>query len=244
MHRDWMDNPALDPSEPFDRRSAWAWLIEHAAYEPARVKSGSKIVALARGQLTCSLRYIAQAWKWGHERVRRFLARLQTEAMIETASGTGQLLITICNYDAYQSSKEPSRQQARQPARQARDSVETNIKEGKESKKDSDANASGADAPAIDPVKELWDRGIAIVGNKQRSLFAKMVRDYGKVAMLEAIVEVERENPVDRVSYLIACCKQRKADGRSQQGAYDILARAAIEHDERQGYRGRPETAH
>lgn len=115
---------------------------------------------------------------------------------------------------------------------------------------DSDANASGAGAPnlapdpAADPVKELWDRGLAILGNKNRSLLGKYVSQYGKPVVLAAIVETERERPVEPVSYFIECCERRRANGRDQSVAYDILARAAIEQDEREGYSGSFEASH
>lgn len=112
---------------------------------------------------------------------------------------------------------------------------------------DSDATASGADAP-VDPVKELWDRGLAILGEKQRGLLGKMRKEYTDVVLLEAIVETERECPSEPAAYLVACCQRRKANGRNGTGghasALDILARAAIEHDERQGYRSPAEASH
>lgn len=111
---------------------------------------------------------------------------------------------------------------------------------------DSDAAASGAAAP--DPIKDLWNRGLAILGEKHRALLGKMRKEYTEVVLLEAIVETERECPIEPVAYLIACCQRRKANGRNGTGghdsALDILARAAVDHDERQGYRGPAEAPH
>lgn len=115
---------------------------------------------------------------------------------------------------------------------------------------DSDANASGAAAPVAphepdaDPVKQIWDRGLAILGKKNRSLLGKYVSQYTKPVVMAAIIETEREQPVEPVGYFIECCERRRANGRDQSVAYDILARAAIEHDEREGYSGHPETPH
>lgn len=116
----------------------------------------------------------------------------------------------------------------------------------REKEEDSEADASGAGAPKPDPVKELWGRAVAILGNGQRSLVGKMRKDYGDVALLEAIVETENECPTDPAAYLIGCCQRRKANAgsRTHTNALDILARAAIEHDEREGHRGPLEAAH
>lgn len=114
-----------------------------------------------------------------------------------------------------------------------------------ERKKDSDASASGAGAPAAgDPVKQMWDRGLAILGDKNRSLLGKYAKQYGKPVVLAAIIETEKEQPIEAVPYFIECCERRHVNGRNQSVAYDILARAAIEHDEREGDCGPFETPH
>ena len=62
------------------------------------------------------------------------MTRLKTETMITTATATGQLVITICNYDAYQSDDvAPATATATPNAtapRQHRDSTATKKKEG------------------------------------------------------------------------------------------------------------------
>lgn len=57
---------------------------------------------LQRGQLSHSVRFMAEKWKWERGKVERFLSTLKTATMIETATATGQLIITICNYSLYQ----------------------------------------------------------------------------------------------------------------------------------------------
>ncbi len=144
MHRGWLDHPVFGnrKREPFCRAAAWAWLIDDAAYEPRSVRVGSKVVELQRGQLTHSLRFLAQAWGWQHDRCRRFLNELSHVAMIATASATGdatgQLLITVCNYDKYQEVKNTratGRATGRAVAvRQLCDSGATDSKEGNQGK--------------------------------------------------------------------------------------------------------------
>jgi len=105
MHRGWMDNPALGGRrEPLCRRAAWVWLIEEAAWQPCRVSIGGRTVTLTRGQISHSLRFLANAWRWSLAAVQRFIKRLKADTMIDTATDTGILVITICNYDRYQSS--------------------------------------------------------------------------------------------------------------------------------------------
>lgn len=111
LHRGWMDSPDFAP-EPLTEREAWLWLIEQAAWEPTRTKVKGTIVNLERGQLSFSVRFMAEKWQWSKSRVDRFLKRLSAENMIFVCSkigttaghpaGHGQSVITICNYSKYQ----------------------------------------------------------------------------------------------------------------------------------------------
>lgn len=139
MHRGWMDHPTL--RGPLCRAAAWAWLIEQACWKPSRISIAGKTVELARGQLSYSLRYLADAWGWERDAVRRYLTRLETDTMIATATATGQMVITICNYDKYQAdapdNATPNATATATAARQDRDSSATNKNKGKEVKEES-----------------------------------------------------------------------------------------------------------
>src|SRR5689334_13490310 len=99
MTRGWMQHAALSGGS-FCKRAAWCWLIEEAAYKPTQVNVGGQVIELRRGQFSHSLRFIARAWNWLPDRVRRFLLMLRDHDMIAVESATGaataQLVITIC----------------------------------------------------------------------------------------------------------------------------------------------------
>jgi hypothetical protein len=107
LARGALDHPLVGASKPFSRFEAWVWLLEQAAFKPKRVRVSnghSQLTAtLQRGQLCHSLRYMAAVWGWSVKSVRTFLTRLETDTQIGTQKGTAQTLITICNYDLYQS---------------------------------------------------------------------------------------------------------------------------------------------
>ncbi|MER8741576.1 MULTISPECIES: hypothetical protein [unclassified Mesorhizobium] len=110
-------------AEPFTEREAWVWLIREAAWKARRVRVKDGMVALKRGQLASSVRFMADRWQWHRSSVDRFLKRLKTETMISISVETGQSVITICKYDTYQrvslpaetASETPSETTARQP---------------------------------------------------------------------------------------------------------------------------------
>jgi hypothetical protein len=108
MQRGWLDNPALQGG-PFDRRSAWAWLIEKANWKPGPYPAGGCTIEVERGQLCHSYRFIATAWGWSVASVQRFINRLQTDTMVDTRTVGGRLVITICNYNRYQAGCRPEK---------------------------------------------------------------------------------------------------------------------------------------
>lgn len=120
--------PPADPSksawQPF---GLWCWLVGEAAWQDRTRVLGTQAIPLRRGQLVVSERYLARAANWSRKSIRSFFAKLALFEMITidkartariprnqsgSKKGPGISLITICNYDIYQS---PSR--ARGPAR-------------------------------------------------------------------------------------------------------------------------------
>jgi hypothetical protein len=103
LARGILDHPIVGAPKPYTRHDAWEWLLFEAAWKPRKYAAGSIVVDLERGQLAHSTRYMAKAWGWPETSVRRFLRRLKTGAMIGAESGAGITVISICNYEFYQS---------------------------------------------------------------------------------------------------------------------------------------------
>jgi hypothetical protein len=98
------DHPILD-GEPFDKRSAWLWLISEASWEPRKVERGGRCIVLKRGEAAHSLRYMGEAWGWDHKRVGRFLERLTANSMVRIRTEGGVSVVTVLNYERYQTAK-------------------------------------------------------------------------------------------------------------------------------------------
>ncbi len=149
MVRGWMKHEVFK-DEPYSEREAWIWLIEEAAFRPRTKRIGAHVVQLERGQTATTLRFLAAAWGWKKDRVRRFLKRLTGDAMLRCSCGdnatpgatpnttqkaTSHTLITLCNYDDYQFPHETSATSGATPSetnsRQRRDNDATNENEVK-----------------------------------------------------------------------------------------------------------------
>lgn len=103
-HREMLNHPLFKGRA--DRLGAWSWLLMSAAWKQTKFDVNGQIVTIERGQISTSIRHLAEAWGWSKSTTQRFLTRLKTDTMIGTDSGTGRLLITICNYEKYQSISE------------------------------------------------------------------------------------------------------------------------------------------
>lgn len=107
--RGWLNHKALKGG-PFDKRSAWAWLIERAAFKPTTQTVGGTRVSIERGEAAVSHRMLGQEWGWERTRVKRFLDSLQGDSMVSMrqvpapSTGLGVTVLTICNYDRFQDS--------------------------------------------------------------------------------------------------------------------------------------------
>ena len=166
MHRGWQDHPVFG-NAPYDERGAWEWLIAHAAHGTTTVAVNGSPVTVERGQLCYSVRFLAERWKWSKSRVHRFLQKFARWDMIQTCSKTGTdsgtaiTLITICNYELYQTPQKKAGQQAGQE----RDRSGTNKKNDKNDKKET--TLSGR---APDPVQQVFQHWQEVSGHQRSTL--------------------------------------------------------------------------
>ena len=106
LSRKAFSNNLWNQNRTYSDWEAWIDLIQSARFEPnvGIVNVGVASIKLQRGQLAGSIRYLAQRWTWGERKVRVFLAYLRKNDMIETETVSGHTVITLVNYDKYNSS--------------------------------------------------------------------------------------------------------------------------------------------
>jgi len=102
IHRALADHE-LWLAEPFTYGQAWVDLVLCTNHAPGSFTVRRQRVALERGQIGWSEVTMTKRWKWSRGKVRRFLKRLESDSMIEQQAGHLTSVITICNYDDYQS---------------------------------------------------------------------------------------------------------------------------------------------
>ncbi len=87
--------------------TAWIWLLTNASFKDRIYRLYEQEIELKRGQLCCSLTYMAEAWNWETSKVRYFIDKLRQNNSItsHTPNNTPNNIpniLTICNYDEYQ----------------------------------------------------------------------------------------------------------------------------------------------
>ena len=107
-----LTHPVVGIHHP-ERMAAWVWMICQAAWQPTRFDVAGSTITVERGQFVTSLRRMGRETGLTVKQVRGLLARLERDGMCQktgigsgTPEGTGATLITICNYDKFQSPEE------------------------------------------------------------------------------------------------------------------------------------------
>lgn len=103
VHRVLIDHPVVGVTCPNDL-ATFMLLLSEAAYQKRKVSVEGWVITLQRGQVTMSQREMAERMKCSVGRVQKSLKRLiRYGVATRTMTESRQHVITICNYDKYQS---------------------------------------------------------------------------------------------------------------------------------------------
>lgn len=105
IHRQIQEHWIWKNKEPFDKRSAWIDLLMLANHQKEKVEFDNTIIVVERGQRITSLEKLANRWKWSRHKVSDFLNHLEQDKMLVQVRDNKKTLISIENYDKYQSEK-------------------------------------------------------------------------------------------------------------------------------------------
>ncbi len=109
LSRRFFSNEMWKVAREFSECEAWLDLIQSARFE-ATDKAyseliGGREISYSRGQYPASISFLMKRWKWSEKKVRYFLTKLKKKKMISTCNQQGMTVITLCNYDEYNTSK-------------------------------------------------------------------------------------------------------------------------------------------
>ena len=121
---------------------AFAWMVVRASWNDSRVRYKDRILNLSRGQLAISVRDMAAAMDRDKAWIERLWKRLKAETMIETVAEAGVTVITICNYNDYQASRDRGKTERETPD-------ETGARQGRDTEQRREEIYSGSKEPSL-----------------------------------------------------------------------------------------------
>jgi len=89
--------------EPFNKRDAWIDLLLMTWAKDKDFIIGKKVVRLKAGQIFLSYRFLGTKWHWSKHKIGDYLSLLRDLKKIEFEARPEGTLITICNWEIYQS---------------------------------------------------------------------------------------------------------------------------------------------
>ncbi len=96
-------NHDLWQERPFTRGQAWVDLIMLANHKDGFIRVAGEKITILRGQCGWSQLRLSSRWGWSRGKVARFFNDLKAERMIDTKQNNRNTIVTICNYDKFQS---------------------------------------------------------------------------------------------------------------------------------------------
>lgn len=112
LHRQIRENEFWRQRRRFSKAEAWIDLLMDAAFEDHGAILGNTVIPIKRGQALISQRAKAGQWGWARNTVHSFLSLLARREMVSHEMNRGPeggyTLVTIKNYERFQSDDEPS----------------------------------------------------------------------------------------------------------------------------------------
>lgn len=93
--------------KPFSRGQAFLDLLLMVNHEDKKIIFNGSLTEVKRGSCITSIRKLGDKWGWSNKKIKMFLDQLKDDQMIAYESNTKRTLVTIENYDLYQSKETP-----------------------------------------------------------------------------------------------------------------------------------------
>ncbi len=237
LPRSQINHPLLDTG-PYDRRSAWLWLVTSARWARGELNTKGGLVLIQRGQLAVTDTYLANAWDWDRMKVRRFLDAITQANMIRSDRNQAIRVITICNYEQFQrcnAAIEPAVTAARAQGDQNQDYKTPKTQESQKAAPsgrdglffDPDVEGNGQDTSSQSTRNQLMALGLPLLmqisGGSERSCRSYLGRllqvakdDASHV--LRTLYDAQEFQPADWRSWLMAACNKQRQTPKPHPG--------------------------
>ncbi|ABR47067.1 phage protein [Alkaliphilus metalliredigens QYMF] len=104
LHRQ-MQNHWLWDDKPFSKGQAWMDLLMMANHQENKFLLGNELIKVERGSFVTSELKMIKRWGWSKTKLRNFFKLLEEDEMIMKKTDKKKTILTICNYNEYQTSE-------------------------------------------------------------------------------------------------------------------------------------------
>jgi len=111
LHRQITDNFLYPKNREFTKYEAWIDLLMLVNHAEKELLIKNEIILCKRGQSVMSIESYQKQWNWTRQQVRSYFTLLQKQNMIEVKGTSKTTILTVCNYDSYQSEQPTNNQQ-------------------------------------------------------------------------------------------------------------------------------------
>lgn len=130
FHRQIFDNPiCTKDSEYF---FVWCYLLNEAGYEEKKVLFKNEEIILEKGQLLITVKSISDELKIDESKVNRILKKLESEKQIERQTSNKSTVVTIVNWQRYQSDEKQNDKQITNKCQTSEEQMTNNQKTNEE----------------------------------------------------------------------------------------------------------------
>jgi hypothetical protein len=182
LHRKIWEHEFFQEKRKFSKFEAWIDLILQANYFDNKFLLGNEVVLVARGSFVTSIRKLSKRWSWSNSKVKAFLSLLESQQMVVQKSDTKKTVLTIENYELYQSDETPKRHE--NDTKTTRSHTNKNIKKEKNLKNKDLINNSLPDT--IPTTAKLFHDFVLLTEEEYQKLATK----YGQAMVDEKIEEL------------------------------------------------------
>lgn len=105
LHRKIKDHWLYKRADPFTQFEAWIDILLSANHKQRKMPIGVTLYIIEPGEQIRSMRKLSTEWKWSIGKVKRFLKMLEEDGMIKVTNDTKTTRISVCNWEAYQDTR-------------------------------------------------------------------------------------------------------------------------------------------
>lgn len=125
LHRSLESHWLFQEERKFSKFEAWLDILLMVNHEDKKILLGNELIEVKRGQKIISIRKLCERWSWSNNKVKNYLKTLECDNMLIVKSDTKKTLITVVNYDIYQSRDIEKRRKSDTNASQERHESDT-----------------------------------------------------------------------------------------------------------------------